>query len=211
MNRRQFIGVLAASTTAALAGCPTDNQGVPQGTPAPTTEAEPTTEGMATTEEMATTAQQTTEGTATSQATVAVRSTDEYGDILVDSEGMSLYLFTQDEGSESACYGDCASAWPPLTVEGEPTAGPGVTAELGTTERDDGSAQVTAGGKPLYYYAGDSQPGDTAGQGVGGVWFLLAPDGSQVGGAGTGTAAEPTTESATTESGGSGGSGGGTY
>ena len=207
MNRRQFIGVLAASTTAALAGCPTDNQGVPQGTPPPTTEAEPTTEGMATTEEMTTTAQQTTERTATGQATVMARSTEEYGDVLVDSEGMSLYLFTQDEGGESTCYGDCASAWPPLTVDGEPTAGSGVTAELGTTERDDGSTQVTAAGKPLYYYAGDSQPGDTTGQGVGGVWFLLAPDGSRIGGASAETAAEPTTASETTESGGSGGSG----
>jgi predicted lipoprotein with Yx(FWY)xxD motif len=199
MNRRRFLGVLAASTTTALAGCPTDSQDVPEGTPAPTTAADTTTE----------TAQQTTE--ATDQATVAVRSTDEYGDVLADSEGMSLYLFTQDEGGESACYDDCASAWPPLTVDGEPTAGPDVTAELGTIEREDGSTQVTAAGNPLYYFAQDSEPGDTAGQGVSDVWFLLAPDGSQIGGTAETTAEPTTTESDESGGGGGDGNGGGAY
>lgn len=119
-------------------------------------------------------------------STVRVSSHREYGDILVDGEGMVLYLFTKDEGGESVCYDDCASSWPPLTVEGEPTAGDGVTAEVGTTERDDGAMQVTAAGNPLYYFANDENPGDANGQGIGDVWYVVAPDGSKVTGASSG-------------------------
>lgn len=193
MNRRRYLAALAAGA-AALSGCTTGPGGGSQDTTT-TTESTTTT---ATTD--TTTGDATTTTASMDAATVAVRSTDEYGDVLVDSEGMSLYLFTQDSGGESSCYGDCASNWPPLTVEGEPTGGDGVSASLGTTERDDGSMQVTAAGHPLYYFAGDSQPGDTNGQGVGDVWYLLAPDGSQVGGTATTT---------TTTTDGGGGAGGG--
>ena len=115
-------------------------------------------------------------------ATVAVASTDEFGEILVGSEGMTLYLFTKDEGTESVCYDDCAATWPPLVVDGEPTGGGGVSAELGTTERRDGSMQVTAAGHPLYYFAGDEEPGDTNGQGLGDAWYVLSPEGERIGG-----------------------------
>jgi predicted lipoprotein with Yx(FWY)xxD motif len=135
-------------------------------------------------------------------ATVQVRAHDEHGDILVDGEGISLYMFdsdTQGEGA-STCYDSCASNWPPLTVDGDATAGDGVTAELSTFERDDGAMQVAADGWPLYYYAGDSSPGDVTGQGVGGVWWLLRPDGSLVkpnGGDETTTETETDTETET--------------
>jgi len=119
------------------------------------------------------------------QATVSVASTSAYGDVLVDSNGMSLYMFAKDtKGSKSsACSGACTSYWPPLTVSGSPTGGPKVSAALDTFQRQDGSKQVTAAGWPLYTYTSDSSPGDTRGQGVnseGGVWYLLAPDGSQI-------------------------------
>jgi hypothetical protein len=65
-----------------------------------------------------------------------------------------------------------------LTVGGEPTAGEGVTAELTTFERGDGTTQVAAAGWPLYYFQDDADPGDANGQGVGGVWWVLAPDGT---------------------------------
>lgn len=139
-----------------------------------------------------------TTGGGTGGPTVTVSSHPELGDILVGSNGMTLYLFTEDSGSESACYGDCASAWPPLTVEGEPTAGSGVTADLGTITRRNGSTQVTAAGHPLYYYTPDEQPDDATGQGVGGVWYVLAPDGSRI----SDTGSETTTG---TTSGGTGG------
>lgn len=115
-------------------------------------------------------------------ATVEVRSHDEFGDILVDAEGMTLYMFDADtQGSgESACTGDCLNAWPPLTVDGEPTAGSGVSAELSTFDRGDGTIQVAAAGWPLYYFASDSSPGDTQGQGVNDVWWVIGADGSRI-------------------------------
>jgi predicted lipoprotein with Yx(FWY)xxD motif len=96
---------------------------------------------------------------------------------LTDSAGRTLYLYTKDKGTTSECYGACATAWPPLlttgpvTISGQYT----VASDLGTTTRTDGTKQVTYGGHPLYYYQGDTAPGQTKGQGVGGVWFLIGP------------------------------------
>ncbi len=113
-------------------------------------------------------------------ADVQVGST-ELGEVLVDTDGMTLYLFTNDSDGQSACYDDCATAWPPLTVDAEPVAGDGVDAGLlGTTERDDGSLQVTYDDSPLYTWASDSDPGDVTGQGVNDVWFVLTPDGEAI-------------------------------
>lgn len=121
-------------------------------------------------------------GDGSGTGTVQVRDHDEFGDILVDADGMTLYLFdADDQGSgESACYDDCADAWPPLTVDGEPTAADGVSADLSTFEREDGATQVAANGWPLYYFASDENPGDVKGQGVNDVWWVVAPDGSKV-------------------------------
>jgi len=115
------------------------------------------------------------------EATVEVRSTDEYGDVLVDGDGMTLYVFDEDEqgAGESACTGGCADTWPPLTG-GTASAGDGVDVELTTFEREDGSSQVAAEGRPLYGYSGDDGPGDTNGQGVGGTWWVVEPSGSPV-------------------------------
>ncbi|HEX5937090.1 MAG TPA: hypothetical protein VFZ75_05290 [Actinomycetota bacterium] len=112
------------------------------------------------------------------EATVEVASSD-LGDIVVDGdEGTTLYVFLADETTESTCYDDCEAAWPPLTVEGEPAAGEGIDASLlGTSERTDGSVQVTLDGHPLYYFAQDAAPGDVNGQGVGDVWFVVSPEG----------------------------------
>ncbi|REL35552.1 fasciclin domain-containing protein [Thalassotalea euphylliae] len=84
--------------------------------------------------------------------------------------GMSLYVFNNDLGSAgSNCNGDCATTWPPLLVtDGSVSDIPGV----GTIMRDDGSMQASFLGRPLYFYSGDTAPGDTTGQGLGGVWFL---------------------------------------
>jgi predicted lipoprotein with Yx(FWY)xxD motif len=111
-------------------------------------------------------------------ATVAVASS-RLGDILVDGDGRTLYAFTKDKGDQSACSGGCATNWPALT--GTATAGTGVQASLlSTSMQADGKSQVTYGGKPLYYFAGDAKPGDTNGQGVGNVWFALTADGELV-------------------------------
>ena len=96
---------------------------------------------------------------------------------LTDAAGRTLYLYTQDKGTTSACYGACAKAWPPLLTTGPVTISGQYTVktDLGTITRTDGTKQVTYGGHPLYYYTGDSAPGQTKGQGVGGVWFLIGP------------------------------------
>jgi predicted lipoprotein with Yx(FWY)xxD motif len=78
-----------------------------------------------------------------------------YGKVLF-ANGYALYVFTADEGSASDCYDACAVAWPPLLADGELVAGDGVKeGKLGTTERTDGSLQITYAGKPLYGYVHD--------------------------------------------------------
>lgn len=95
---------------------------------------------------------------------------------LVDGRGFSLYVFANDTagGGTSACTGGCASAWPALTADGEPTAGEGVTGELGTITRADGTTQVTYDGLPLYFFASDAAPGDTNGASIPN-WSLAQP------------------------------------
>jgi predicted lipoprotein with Yx(FWY)xxD motif len=130
-------------------------------------------------------------------AEVAVADTD-LGSVLVDAEGKTLYVFDNDQGSTSSCEGGCATTWPPLATDGEPTAGEGVDAALlGTTERSDGTTQVTYDGHPLYTYNADTAAGDTNGQGVGGIWWVVAPDGQKITGtAGGGSGGDSTTTSA---------------
>jgi len=111
----------------------------------------------------------------TDAPSVNVRSDGDLGDILVDPRGMTLYLYTKDEPSVSNCYDQCAAAWPPLLTSADPTGPDAVAAGLGTTTRTDGTLQVTYNGVPLYYWAKDQKPGDTTGQNVGGVWFVINP------------------------------------
>ena len=106
------------------------------------------------------------------------------GNILVDSHGRSLYLFKADTGTNSACGGACAVAWPPLLADGKPTAGSGVNTSLvGTARRSDGTEQVTYNGHPLYRFVKDTKPGQTMGQGLtafGAPWYVLSTAGNQI-------------------------------
>lgn len=112
---------------------------------------------------------------------VSVREHDEYGEILTDADGMTLYLFTNDEGTTSTCTGGCAEAWPPLTVGSHGLIESVRTdAALGTTDHPEVGTMVTAAGHPLYYYAQDEDPGDVNGQGVGNVWYILDSDGNAI-------------------------------
>ena len=155
MRKALASAALLAALTVAAAACGGNNN-KSSGTAAP-----------------ATTAAQATGGT-----TVAV-TTSKLGDILVDGEGRTLYAFTKDKGDQSACSGGCATNWPALT--GTATAGTGVQASLlSTSMQANGDSQVTYGGRPLYYFAGDAKPGDTNGQGVGNLWFALTADGQLV-------------------------------
>ncbi|MEX2011684.1 MAG: hypothetical protein WEF51_05565 [Chloroflexota bacterium] len=114
-------------------------------------------------------------------ATVMVATSD-LGQILVDGEGRTLYLFTPDEPTGiSTCYEGCAPTWPALLAEGEITVGPGLDdSDFSTALRTDGGDQVKIGNWPLYYFASDAAPGDTNGQGQGGVWYVVSPTGEAI-------------------------------
>jgi predicted lipoprotein with Yx(FWY)xxD motif len=119
------------------------------------------------------------------------------GPILIDSQGRTLYLWQADTGAKSTCTGACASAWPPLVTTGTPTAGSGVTSSLlATTNRADGTKQVTYNGHPLYRFAGDTAPRQTNGQGstgFGAPWYVLSPRGKPLSGTKASTAASAPT------------------
>lgn len=103
------------------------------------------------------------------------------GNVLVDSEGMTVYLFTPDKGTESTCEGECEAIWPPVIAKGKPSAGEGAkSSALGTTKRKDGTTQVTYEGHPLYTFSGDKAAGEANGQGIEGIWFALDESGNAV-------------------------------
>ncbi|MFZ6992696.1 hypothetical protein ACO0E1_12455 [Curtobacterium sp. RRHDQ66] len=103
------------------------------------------------------------------------------GTIVVDGTGMTAYLYDEDvKGSgKSACSGGCAAAWPAIESDTAKPAVSGVTGEVGTITGVDGKLQVTVDGRPIYTYAADAKPGDVTGQGVGGVWYVVNPDGTE--------------------------------
>ena len=158
MRKAFAAAALLAALTVVLAACGGNDDGGlgTAATPAPATTAAPAAGGV----------------------TVAVTSS-ELGDILVDGDGRTLYAFTKDQGDKSVCSGQCADNWPALT--GDATAGTGAQAGLlSAAMQADGSNQVSYGGKLLYHFAGDTKAGDTNGQGVGKVWFVLGADGELV-------------------------------
>lgn len=112
--------------------------------------------------------------------TVVVVEHDQYGEILVDDEGMTLYQFVNDEPNETSCLENCLERWPALVVDSEATGGDDVTAEIDTLRRPDGRRQVTAAEWPLYNYIEDEAPGDVEGQGVNDAWFVVDPGGKPV-------------------------------
>jgi predicted lipoprotein with Yx(FWY)xxD motif len=103
------------------------------------------------------------------------------GTILVDQDGKTLYLFEADSMNKSNCSGGCLSLWPPVMANGKATAGSGVTAGMIGTAT--GSSQVTYAGHPLYWFSGDTNAGDTNGEGLtdfGGAWYAISPAGKAV-------------------------------
>lgn len=113
--------------------------------------------------------------------------------VVVNGAGFTLYRFDKDTArpSKSNCAGACATTWPPVLVNpGGKIFVDGVKpSDVGVIKRDDGTRQVTIGGWPVYRFSKDTKPGDTNGQGVGGTWFGVTPNGQKSGqpaGGGTG-------------------------
>jgi predicted lipoprotein with Yx(FWY)xxD motif len=117
-----------------------------------------------------------TGGTTAAKPHVATASTS-LGTVLVDGAGKTLYTWDRDTGPASTCVGNCAATWPPLVLPAgvtAPVAGPGVSLLTVAPRPDDATKmQVNWDGKPLYYYAADTAPGDVKGDGVGGTWHVV--------------------------------------
>ena len=175
MKRRTLTLLTAALLVIAACG----EEGTSETTVADTGD---TTTSAAVAEETTTTAaaaeETTTPATEPAAEGVSTAETD-LGSILVNAEGFTLYIFTNDTEGTSTCYDDCAANWP--AVPGDTAIGADLDASLfGTTARNDGSEQLTVKGMPLYTFTPDEAPGDVNGQGVGGVWFVVGADGNMI-------------------------------
>ena len=93
------------------------------------------------------------------------------GKTFVDAKGMTLYVFDRDTAGKSACNGQCAANWPPLTA----ASGAAATGDWTVVTRDDGAKQWAYKGKPLYTWAKDAKAGDVTGDGVNNVWHIAQP------------------------------------
>lgn len=112
---------------------------------------------------------------------LAVTTNDKFGKILTDGNGRTLYVFAQDTKDTPTCYDACAARWPPFLTQGKADAMTGIdAASIGTAKRKDGTTQITYKGSPLYYWNADTKPGDTFGEGIGGVWWVVSPDGTAI-------------------------------
>ncbi|GAB2822115.1 SCO0930 family lipoprotein [Streptomyces chlorus] len=112
---------------------------------------------------------------------LAVATNVKLGKLVTDELGLTLYRFDQDtaEPPKSNCDGDCAETWPPVLAD-DAAAGEGIDESLlGEVTRADGAKQLTVGGWPAYHYVKDVNAGDVKGQGVGGKWFALTPEGKK--------------------------------
>lgn len=140
--------------------------------------------------------------TATTEAmddtsTTAVESMDgvhvadtDLGSILVDPEGFTLYIFTNDTEGTSTCYDSCADLWPPIPAD-TPIGSDLDESIFSSVTRDDGLEQLAVNGMPLYLYTPDGSPGDTTGQAFNDVWFVVDPTGNMMEAAASDISDEP--------------------
>lgn len=173
MTRSLALLAAAGSSIALLAGCGSSSSSGSSSSAASTT--------PATTQSTAASTSTTATGSGVSVDTKQAK----LGTILAAGpKKLTVYLFEKDKGTTSACEGACASAWPPVTTDGNPVAGSGaVAADLGTTKRADGTEQVTYKGHPLYFFSEDKDSGDAYGQGskaFGAGWYVLRASGEKV-------------------------------
>ncbi|WP_405067121.1 hypothetical protein OG558_36605 [Kribbella sp. NBC_01510] len=162
MKRLAFLvgtAVIGLSTLTACGGSSNASSSAPQSTPSSSA---PATSGA---------------------AKVSTATVGNFGKVVVDGAGRTLYVYDVDTAnpSKSNCNGACATAWPPLLAgTGTPQVS-GVSASLvGTVTRSDGTKQITLAGWPLYYYANDAKAGDATGQAVGGTWWVVGANGQKI-------------------------------
>lgn len=164
-TRRGALGLVAVLALLGLAACGSDNDSTDAGSGQTATTAASSV----------TTAAPTFTSTTAAAAVLKTAKSEKFGTILVDANGKSLYTFDRDTSPTSACTGTCAGTWPPLLIPaggGTPVPNTGVTGKLALSARSEGGSQITLNDKPLYRYSGDVNAGDTAGDGVGGIWHI---------------------------------------
>ena len=164
--------LIAAAATLALTGCGSSNTSTAG---SGDTTGESTASTGASTGASSGQAGQPSAGLSTSSSSL--------GTIVVDTAGRTVYRYDADQqgASSSACTGGCASAWPAVPAG---SVAAGVTGKVGSITGVDGKPQATLDGWPLYYYADDSAAGQTTGQGIGGVWWVVSPAGAKLAGSG---------------------------
>jgi predicted lipoprotein with Yx(FWY)xxD motif len=177
MRPRLTTLVATLSVAVLIGGCSSDDDNASTDTSAEsstsTTRAEPESTVMEAT-------------TSSVPAADASTASNPLGDILVDAEGMTLYVFLTDTAGVSTCVDSCAQAWPPLVVTAVSVESPLTATDFSLVARSDGTQQLAVNGRPLYRFAGDAKPGDTAGQGLNGVWYVADANGEPIDDSATG-------------------------
>lgn len=123
------------------------------------------------------------EPAASADVALATDEVGDFGEIVVDGEGRTVYVFDKDTADPSAskCEGECAAMWPPVEAPSGTPEVEGVDASLvGTVERSDGTQQLTLNGWPLYLFAKDASAGEAKGQAVNDIWWVVGADGAKI-------------------------------
>ncbi|WP_424936165.1 MULTISPECIES: hypothetical protein [Bacteria] len=167
MKRKVLTGLVVASITAlALTAC-TPGTSSTTGSPSPAASQSSSSSTMSTSSPSA-------------SGFGLVTKSSSLGTIVTDNGGRVVYQYDKDtQGGPSTCSGECAANWPAVPGDAK-VALEGITGKVGTTQGTDGKPQLTLNGWPLYYFAGDKAAGDTKGQDVAGVWFVLTPSGEPI-------------------------------
>ena len=189
MNRKSYAFALLALLAIAIAGCgggSSSSEGGYGGESSSGSKSSAKNESAAATgNRYGGSSESKTAGSESGAAVVSLGSAQKLGMVLVDSKGMTVYDFHKDKGTISSCYGACEEGWPPVLTEGEPTVGNGASSsKLGTTERKDGTMQVTYAGHPLYTFVEDKKPGEANGNDTsafGAQWYALKGNGEEAG------------------------------
>ncbi|MCS5718871.1 hypothetical protein N1027_12065 [Herbiconiux sp. CPCC 205763] len=173
-TRMTLAAAAAAIALLALAGC-SSSPSSDTSTPAAETSSTPTPSAAAGAD-------------STGTADIATASSS-LGEIVVDGKGMTVYYYTVDTANsgKSACTGACEPLWPAVVSASTTPVVEGVTGTVGTITGVAGGNQITIDGRPIYTFADDKKPGDVSGQGFGGIWFAVSPDGAEISGSGGGS------------------------
>ena len=192
-NRWLAASVLAAAAVVGLSACGSSSSSTPSSSSTSAPAAAPSSTSSASSDLAA--------GIKTATANGRV--------VLVDSAGFTLYWYTPDTSTSSACTGACATAWPPLLGTPSFASGISLTGKLGTIKRANGELQATYDGHPLYLFKSDTSAGMAVGNKVGGVWWIMTVSGKKIQAKVTATSAASSSGSTGSSGSGSGSSGGG--